>query len=56
MVADLERELRRALEAGVTGTVYNPSDSDMTPGRIGYSDMLHAKGEAVAREWESLNT
>ena len=41
------------IENGVTGTLYNPSDCDLSPGRICYSDIAHAKGDDVARLWES---
>lgn len=43
-----------SLEEGVEGTLFNPSDSDMSPGRICYLDMLHTKGEDVANAWQRL--
>ena len=45
---------KRILEAGVIGSLRNPSQSDQEAGRICYSDMIEQRGEVIARQWDAL--
>ncbi len=45
------RAIVSELEAGVTGTLYTPSQSDQEPGRVCSRDILHSKGDKAYSQW-----